>query len=405
MSINTGWRTTENLHNVEAVVDQYGEQIATFSERHTEAFGAIRIAQFTPTAGWTFAYNINPALVRTTTDGETGSVVRGATNLAHVSTGTDAAGFAQIQTVKTNRYIPGVGGLVRFTALFDDPKPDSVQEFGIIDNKNGWAFGYNGEEFGILRRSAGVDNWIPQSEWNIDKRPDLDPTKGNVYQIAYQWLGFGPQLFYVENTSGQIRLVHRIDYVNLNNETSIANPNLPVTARVENKGNTSDVVLRTASAMAGLDGDPEETPISVQLATDVEQLDVTSGTGIPVLTIRNPTTWLGQTNYLPIQAMRFSFAAEANKPVRFQLFANATVSGGTYSDIASGVAPVQVNKTFTSATGGLQIGSLPIGKTGQGVIDLSNRKSLGFPGQELTILANSSGSGDIDAGVSMLQFL
>lgn len=404
MSINTGWRTTENKHNVEAVVDPYGEQIVSLSNRHIEAFGAIRTAQFAPTTGWTFAYNINPALVRTSTDDATGSVTH-STNLAHVSTGTDAAGFAQIQTVKTNRYIPGVGGLARFTAIFDDPQPDSVQEYGIIDADNGWAFGYNGTEFGILRRDGSTDIWTPQSEWNIDTRPDIDPTKGNVFQIAYQWLGFGPQLFYVENKYGDLRLVHRIEYGNLNTSTSIANPNLPLTARVENKGNTTDVVLRTSSAIAGLDGNPVSNPISVQLATDVKQESITSGTAIPVMTIRNPATWLSQTNYLPIQAMRFSFAAELSKPVTFKLYANATVTGGTYADVATGVAPVQVNKNFTSATGGLQIGSLPIGKTGQGVIDLSNRQSLGFPGQELTILADTNGNGELEAGLSMLQFL
>lgn len=60
MSINTGFRTVNNDRNVEALVDPRGNQVMTFSGQHTEAFGALR--------GWTFAYNINAGLIKSTTD-------------------------------------------------------------------------------------------------------------------------------------------------------------------------------------------------------------------------------------------------------------------------------------------------------------------------------------------------
>lgn len=74
MSINTGFRTVANDRNVEALVDPFGNQVIRFSPQHTEAFGALRVAQFSPTCGWTFAYNINAGLINSSTDGVTGGV-------------------------------------------------------------------------------------------------------------------------------------------------------------------------------------------------------------------------------------------------------------------------------------------------------------------------------------------
>lgn len=45
---------------------------------------------------------------------------------------------------------------------------------------------------------TNTDNWIYQSAWNIDRMDGygasgivLNPQRGNVYNIEYQWQGFG----------------------------------------------------------------------------------------------------------------------------------------------------------------------------------------------------------------------
>jgi hypothetical protein len=390
----------------EAVYTDKGRSVTTtIHSSHTEAFGAVRTASFQPTTGWTFAYNINAALINSDTDGVTGSVDHDA-NFAVLTTGTAADGYAQIQTKRGNRYIPGIGGLCRFTAIFTEGVADSTQYIGQIDDVDGWAFGYNGAQFGILRRAAGVDTWMPQTEWNGDKRADLDPTKGNVYQIEYRWLGFGAQFFSIEDQWGNVSLVHTILYSGLNTSTSVDNPNLPITARVENTDNTTNLTLKTPSAIAGLDGDPQNDANSLILSTDTSKAIGSAGTSIPIITLRNPSTWLGKNNRMYVQALRLTFATEGNKPVLFRVLADATITGGTYSDIVTNVSPIEVNTTFTAVTGGVQVGVYALGKSDGQAIDITGALFKGYPGEEITIVAaTESSSTDVVAGVTFRQFL
>jgi len=88
------------------------------------------------------------------------------------------------------------------------------------------------------------------STWNADKFDGtstsgitLDPTKGNVYQIKYQWLGFGMIRFFVENPeTGKFALVHKIKYANANTEPSIDDPSLPLLLEVINTANTTNLL-------------------------------------------------------------------------------------------------------------------------------------------------------------------
>jgi len=373
--------------------------------RHTDAFDSLRVDSFTPMAGWTFAYNINPALITTETDGANGEVTHSG-NHARLSTGAAASSYAQIQTRKASRYIPGVGGLVRFTAVFSEPTEGSQQLIGLFDDQNGWGFGYDGLKFGVFRRSLGVDYWAYQDDWNVETYDRLDPTKGNVYQIEYRWLGYGAQLFAIEDwETGAVDVVHRVDYANRYAVTSIDNPNLPLTARAENTTNETDMVLRTPSAIAGLDGDAYNDAVSTIIATDVQTVSIASDTEEAILTLRNPSTYKSKNNRLFVQALRLSFATDGTKDVVFRIYANATITGGTYNDLNTEVTPIQRNTTMTGFSNGVQIGTFILGKVESEIVDLTGSQFKGFPGEEITITAISDNSSDVSAGVTFRQFL
>jgi hypothetical protein len=93
----------------------------------------------------------------------------------------------------------------------------------------------------------------PQSSWNIDtcrdegslelnyiKNPSgfhLDPTKGNVYRIFFQYLGFGTITFCIEqNETDRIIPVHRIKYQNLNSNPSLKNPSMKLGIGISTNG-------------------------------------------------------------------------------------------------------------------------------------------------------------------------
>jgi len=359
---------------------------------HT-AFGELEVAPFMPLTGWAFTYNINPTVVNTDIQ-DTGTVVNSLGH-AELSTGSSATGYAKIETVRSSRYIPGVGGVARFTALFDIPQEDSKQVIGLINGADGWAFGYNGTRFGILRKVNNIENWTYQEDWNVDKKENLDQTKGNVYQIRYQWLGYGMQYFYIEDETGNLELVHKIEYSNKNTETSILNPNLPMGAYVVNIGNTTPLTLRTPSAIAGLNGDGFNDAISSNVGADVITTIGSALTDAPLISFRMADIYKLKANRLFSQILRFIFASEGNKPVLFRAYAGGTVNGGTWEYINEEASPLEVNNTMTSYILGQRIGAFPLGKADTLAVDLIASNFRLYANQLITITATTQGASDL----------
>lgn len=372
-------------------------------EEGLTAFGEVSTAEFMPLTGWAFTYNINPTVVFSDTDLDTGTVTN---NLGHadLNTGASPTGFALIETVRSSRYIPGVGGLARFTAIFDAPQEDSQQVIGLINGTDGWAFGYDGLKFGILKKANNVSEWIYQEDWNVDTKADFDPTKGNVFQIKYQWLGYGMQYFYMENENGDLSLVHKIAYNNKNTETSILNPNLPCTAYVVNFGNTTPITLRTPSMIAGLNGDGFNDAISTNVAGDVIRA-VGTVVDEPVLAFRMSEQYLGKSNRLFCQILRGIFAQEGNKPCTFRAYAGGTVNNGAWSYINEQASPLEVNNTLTSYSLGQFIGSFPVARASSLPIDLVASNFRLYSGQQIIFTVTTNGASDIVAGVNWKSFV
>jgi hypothetical protein len=321
-----------------------------------------------------------------------------------LSTGTDANGKAVMQTIKSSRYVTGVGSVARFTAIFSTPQANSQQLIGVFDDLDGWGFGFDGLQFGIFRRRSGVTTWTYQNNWNNNTFPGFDFSKGNVFEIKYQWLGYGMQTFSMEDSSGGLSVVHVIEYANLNTDTSILNPNLPIRAEVENTGNTSDITIESPSAVAGVEGFALSEAVSTNLAASGTVVGA-NGTSIPIISLFNPTTYQGQNNRLFVQATRLTLAAEGNKPCTFRVIGGGVPVGGAFSAISSDISPVETNTTLTSLTGGVDVGVYPVGKSDSIQVDLSAVRFLGFPGQYFTIVVDTDGATDVRVGVNFRQFL
>lgn len=369
----------------------------------SSAFGELEVAPFMPLTGWAFTYNINPVVVNTDIQ-DTGTVIN---NLGHaeLSTGSSATGYAKIETVRSSRYIPGIGGVAKFTALFDTPQEDSKQVIGLITGANGWAFGYNGIKFGILRKVNNVENWIYQEDWNVDKKGNLDHTKGNVYQIRYQWLGYGMQYFYIEDETGNLEIVHKIEYSNKNTETSILNPNLPLSAYVVNIGNTTPLTLRTPAAIAGLNGDGFSDAISSNVAADVIKTVGSASTDTPLISFRMADIYKLEANRLFSQALRLIFASEGNKPVLFRAYAGGTVLGGSWQYISEEVSPLEFNNTMTSYILGARVGAFPLGKSATLPVDLIASNFRLYANQLVTITATTQGASDLVVTANWKSFI
>lgn len=154
---------------------------------------------------------------------------------------------ASLNTKRRGRYVPGFGLSTRFTALFSPPNAFTTQLIGMGSDEDAITVGFpasiltnqgnpNPLEFSVGRTSfvtgVQVGTYVTQSNFNVDKldgtgpsKMILDPTKGNVFQIDYQWLGFGGIFYYIEDPiTARYFLFHRTSYANEFDVPSTSNP-------------------------------------------------------------------------------------------------------------------------------------------------------------------------------------
>jgi|GEM_PF-5018923 len=127
------------------------------------------------------------------------------------------------------------GTRIRFTGLTPEPRT-GANTFTDIDG--------TGADVNIFQRrqtgTSKTENWTFQENWNVDRcdgtgpsRYVHNPTKGGVYAIGLQYLGFGRIEYFIENgKTSELILVHRIDFSGTSLETNLSNPHLSLQASV-----------------------------------------------------------------------------------------------------------------------------------------------------------------------------
>jgi len=356
------------------------------------AFGELHIAELTPEIQVQFTYGINTDFLVSGVSG-TASITQ-ASGMAIVSAGASTS-RADLSTIDTLRYHAGQGSLLRFTAVFTDGVTGSEQTLGLGHLDEGFFFGFDGASFGILRKQNGASIWTAQTDWNKDKMDGtgrsgmtIDPTMGNVYQIQYQWLGFGAILFSIENEhTGKFVEVHEIEYANNNTSPSIFNPTLPIFCTVINTTNSSNIEMRSSSWAAFIEGvDKELGPRNVSGLTEggitTERL---------LLALSSTATYLGQTNRVNIVPDIITMSNEGNRDVVFKLIDDPTYSSPSLVnvDVNNSVAILNPSGTIS---GGSEIIRFDLSKDSSLLFDLG-RLGLSLPPEHsIAITVQSSQS-------------
>jgi hypothetical protein len=260
-----------------------------------------------------------------------------------LNTGVDADGHLGIQGSDYLRYIPGHEAYAFFTCVFATPVADSIQRIGLFDfdggDGNGFFIGFNGEQFGVTRRRAGVDTFMPvvvSSVFPEDITP-FDPTKGNVYKISYGFLGFATIHFEILLPHGGFVELASFDYPNTSTETHIANTNIPLRAEMTNDGNTTDLEMRIGSVTAGIVDGGGADPIARIFTFAIPTTALSGGTTNQLITFRNKSSYFGITNKISTQLQLISSATDGNKPVRWGIRKNpdeVTPGSATWTDVS-----------------------------------------------------------------------
>lgn len=134
------------------ITDHRAAQVTPPPEGKT-AFGEALTGQKESVIALDFAYSLNPLLV-TTRDNQSGSSSQ-ANSMMVLSTGAAANSSSCLYSNNIARYQPGVGISGSFTGLFTAGVAGSTQIIGLGDVGEGFFFGFNGTDFGILHRYGG----------------------------------------------------------------------------------------------------------------------------------------------------------------------------------------------------------------------------------------------------------
>jgi hypothetical protein len=312
--------------------------ITTIDPIHLSAFGLIRTGDPYLQADLNNKYRID-----TNYWGVSGSGVYGATHIplqsavqVTASNAIGAIGTSYFRTHEYYRYQAGKGMRWRMTGYSSDyGNPLNIRQWGFFDDSDGIYFQHARNEVKnyfdlVIKSSSGSTalTTIQQKYWNRNNMVDLDPTKLNIYECTFQWLGAGAVNFYINGL-----LVHVQDHVNLYEMPYMRTAQLPITVKVQAlTGSTASGWTSVCSNVTVEGGaDPALWGYTYSKPNAPYALSTTE---TPIVSIRPALNVNGIENrnfIIPCHASLAAgtFSAGANIAT-FRLYSNATLSGASW---------------------------------------------------------------------------
>ena len=271
--------------------------------------------------------------------------------------------------------------------------------------------GTTGSAATIVQTKAGVastDTFIPQSQWNGDKMDGtgasgvtLNPTKGNVFQIGIQYLGFGAITFQVEASSSnqnnaEFVTVHTLKLPNTLTSPNFTNPSFPFTMAAYSAGSTTNVSVSCASFAGFIEG---KKSLQGNRFTYFNSLTSVGSANLQALfTILNTRYYSGKANQAVINLLNASGALKHTSPCIFYLIKNGTLAGNpNFQTLASNSCSLYdtAATTVTYSTGDQLMATFHLGDTGEfdhhfGNGDYNIEEITIQPGEWVTLAAKAT---------------
>ena len=259
-----------------------------------------------------------------------------------------------------------------------------------------------------------TSNWTYQENWNFDTMTGvggttnpsgvtLDPTKLNVYQINFRWLGVGEMRFAIENpNTGDMMPIHHIHYSNRNNDVHLDNPSLKIGYVAANlNGSTgAGVTVSGASMMGAIEGIINTTTFPVAATRSKSGGMNTINTKYHLLTIKGNLISNNKINTREIILKRLSYAAKIASSGAGIIYVYLDPS---YSTQSLDFTPIGNASSFSTTdctiTAGTPIAVFNI-TSGSDTIDLDNLR-VTLPPQTKLAVAISAGNVIDDAACSL----
>lgn len=260
-----------------------------------------------------------------------------------------------------------------------------------------------------------VETFISQSSWNLDamdgkgsSRTILDPSKGNIYGIGYQYLGFGDPVFSIENPeSGLLTDVHRIQTANSKNSLVIRNPQTTARWEAINSGSSAaSVTVKGASAGIFNEGMIMRS-IGTSFAKDATKSDV-GAVLVPALSLRANRIFRNQSCYGEFEVFNISLgndagSASGGKILKVYVYKNAVLGGPVnFQHIDSERSLVASDTAATSITVGAQtqlLKTIVVAANNSITLRLSDENFFATSGDTITFAVQRGGSSNVDTAI------
>ena len=333
-----------------------------------DAFNRLYTAQPFTLIDYQGKYGLDANVLDTSTaTGGTVTAATGSSSIRVAVTGTSGS-LSRLLTKEFYRYQTGRGQEITISMYMDDTgQTNQRRRWGTgtpdATNPEGLGWELDGTTLNVVRypNVSGLSNEIiPRSGW-LDALDGtgpsgltLDLTKGNIYQISYQWLGVGVVEYRINDI-----LIYRMVNPGLYVGPYMRSAVHPVTFEVQNTGTSTtsgmNVICINVTSQGG-----EETPGYSYAIDNGAGLSV-GGTLTPIIAIRPKTTFNSVTNRIDVipRILELSHSASV---LRWQALSHGTLSVTGGSWVSAGTnSSVEYNISATGYTGGELVtgGTLP----------------------------------------------
>lgn len=249
-----------------------------------------------------------------------------------------------------------VGSTIKIASTSNGPKTGTYN----FSSTNTVTGSYSQIQTGVI----DTMNWTYQTNFNVDTMDGsgntttnpsgvlFDPSKINVFQINYRWLGVGEIRYAMEDpNTGQLIFFHKEHYSGQHLTPHLDNPSLRLGYIAANKSNfvcanTSTIGICMMGAIEGI-----RNAKGFSFSKSISKSSLTSGTTHHLMSIRNALIFDGHFNLKNLRLKNLSMAYQGNDPVELYIILSPTYNTRPlWTNINASESTVLYSETTSSIT-------------------------------------------------------
>ena len=238
-----------------------------------------------------------------------------------------------LRTFRNLRYEPNRGHLYSTAAILPNDSAAQTRQWGIGTDENGVFFSLeSGTLYGVIRTTTTAGG-TTENKVALDTT-GIDISKGNVYDIQFQWRGVGSYKFFIN-----LEEAGEFDYLGTLTELSMSNPSLPVFFANENLGANNAIIVGCVDVTSeGGEHNGKEYG-SFGITSQQGESDFPAAYNVPMIAVRSKLLFDSKINTRDTLALLASFYADSKSICRIWATRDFTAIGdgtASWEDIGDG---------------------------------------------------------------------